>query len=127
MINSRKIEDLTPECQIICKKFLEKLLEKDIHVKIIQTLRDAEYQQSLFKIGRSLPGKKVTNCDGVKKKSAHQSGMAFDIVPVDKSGKILWNDSETFKEIADIGVSLGLRAGYYFKTLPDSPHFEMNK
>jgi len=124
MINSRKIEDLVPEAQIACKKFIEECKKNDINVQIIQTLRDSEYQASLYALGRTKPGKKVTNCDGVKSKSNHQSGKAWDAVPL-KDGKIDWNDDKTFKKMADIAVSLGLRAGYYFKSLKDSPHFEM--
>lgn len=127
MINSRKIEDLKPNAQIKCKEFIQKCLDSKIPVKIIQTLRDSEYQNSLYQQGRTHPGKIVTNCDGIKKKSNHQSGEAWDAVPVDDKGNILWNDKNKFKQMADIAVSLGLTAGYYFKSLPDSPHFELKK
>lgn len=125
MINSRKIEDLTPEAQIKCKEFIEECLKKEIKVKIISTLRDSEYQKSLYEIGRSVPGKKVTDCDGTKNKSVHQSGNAFDAVPLDDKGNILWEDKEKFKKMADIAVDLGLTAGYYFRSLKDSPHFQL--
>ncbi len=125
MVNSRKIEDLKPEAQVKCKEFIQKCVDVKIPVKIIQTKRDAEYQGSLYAQGRTKPGNIVTNCDGVKKKSNHQSGEAWDAVPVDEKGNILWNDKKKFKQMADIAVSLGLTAGYYFKSLPDSPHFEL--
>lgn len=124
MINSRKIEDLKPEAQIKCKQFIEECAKNGIEIKIIQTLRDSEYQASLYAQGRTLPGKKVTNCDGYKNKSNHQSGKAWDAVPL-KNGQIDWNDDKSFKKMADIAVKLGLNAGYYFKSLKDSPHFEM--
>jgi len=125
MINSRNIEDLTTETQLICKKFIEKCKEADITIKIIQTLRDAEYQKSLYNSGRVDKTKKIlTNCDGYTKKSAHQSGKAFDAVPVDEHGNILWSDMGKFRKMAEIGKSIGLKAGYYFKMI-DSPHFEL--
>jgi len=127
MLNSRKLEDLTPEAQTKCKEFIQKCSDAKIPVKIIQTRRDQEYQASLYAQGRTTPGNIVTNCDGVKKKSNHQSGEAWDAVPVDDKGTILWNDKKKFKQMADIAVSLGLTAGYYFKSLPDSPHFELKK
>ncbi len=126
MINSRKIEDLTPAAQEKIKELLALCDKNDIKVLVIQTLRDAEYQNSLYQIGRTKPGKVVTNCDGYRKKSNHQSGKAFDIVPVDNSGKILWNDSQKFREIADLAVSLGLSAGFYWRKFKDSPHIELN-
>lgn len=125
MVNSRKIEDLTPAAQVKCKEFIQKCSDEKLLVKIIQTKRDKEYQASLYAQGRTKPGNIVTNCDGVKKKSNHQSGEAWDAVPVDENGNILWNDKKKFKQMADIAVSLGLTAGYYFKSLPDSPHFEL--
>jgi len=126
MINSRKIEDLTPAAQEKIKELLALCDKNDIKVLVIQTLRDAEYQNSLYQIGRTKPGKVVTNCDGYRKKSNHQSGKAFDIVPVDDKGQILWNDSQKFRQIADLAVSLGLSAGFYWRKFKDSPHIELN-
>lgn len=126
MINSRKIEDLTLAAQEKCKALLALCEKNGIKVLVIQTLRDAEYQNSLYQIGRTKPGKIVTHCDGYRKKSNHQSGRAFDIVPVDAKGQILWNDSNKFRQIADLAVSLGLSAGFYWKKFADSPHIELN-
>lgn len=126
MINSRKLEDLTPIAQEKIKSLLALCEKNSIKVLVIQTLRDAEYQNSLYQIGRTKPGKVVTNCDGYRKKSNHQSGKAFDIVPVDDKGQILWNDSQKFRQIADLAVSLGMSAGFYFKKFKDSPHIELN-
>ena len=95
-----------------------------LKVLIIQTLRDAEYQNSLYQIGRSKPGKKVTNCDGYKVQSNHQSGLAWDAVPVDAKGAILWNDSKKFEQMAKIAKELDIRAGHYWR-MKDSPHFEI--
>lgn len=127
MINSRDINDLKPAAREKCLKLIEVLSEKGIEVKVIQTLRDEEYQKFLYMKGRNkVPGEKiVTNCDGYKKKSAHQSGMAWDMVPLDKNCKINWNDLKAFKIMADEAVKLGIVAGYYFKSLKDCPHFEL--
>jgi hypothetical protein len=126
MVNSRKIEDLVPAAQEKCRALLTLCEKNNIKVTVIQTLRDAEYQNSLFQSGRTKPGKIVTNCDGFRKKSNHQSGKAFDIVPVDAKGQILWNDSNKFRQIADLAISLGLTAAFYWKKFPDSPHIELN-
>lgn len=41
-------------------------------MRICQGLRTVAQQQELFAQGRTKPGKRVTNCDGVVKKSRHQ-------------------------------------------------------
>lgn len=124
MINSRDLLDLKPPARKRCEDFIADCERAGIKVKIIQTLRDAEYQNYLFQQGRTRTGDIITNADGYAKKSNHQNGLAWDAVPLDASGKILWNDKAKFRQMADIAVSLGIRAGYYWKTLPDSPHFE---
>ena len=126
MINSRKIEDLNTTAQEKCKSFIVECEKSGLTIKIIQTLRDAEYQNSLYKQGRFGDKKKiVTNKDGYKNKSNHQSGNAWDAVPVDDKGNILWNDNEKFKKMAEIAKKMNINAGYYWKMV-DSPHFEVN-
>lgn len=125
MINSRKIEDLTPIAQEKCKLFIAECTKNGLKVKIIQTLRDSAYQQSLYAQGRTTQGKIVTKCDGVKNKSRHQSGNAWDAVVLDEDGDINWSDATLYKKMADIAVSLGLVAGYYF-SFRDLDHFEIN-
>lgn len=125
MINSRKLEDLTPTAKEKCELWVAECKENGINVKIIQTLRDAEYQNNLYQQGRTIPHtKKVTNCDGYKVKSAHQSGNAWDAVPVDDKGLILWGSTSKFKIMADVAKEMGIKPGYYFKMV-DSPHFEI--
>ena len=126
MINSRKIEDLKPVAQLKCREFIKACEDAGLKIKIIQTLRDAQYQNSLYQQGRTtgVKGKTVTNCDGYKKQSNHQGGLAWDSVPIDDKGNILWKDNAKFKQMADIAIKLGIRAGYYWKMV-DPPHFEI--
>lgn len=126
MINSRKIEDLKPVAQLKCREFIKECEEAGLSIKIIQTRRDAEYQNSLYQQGRTTGtiGKIVTKCDGYKLQSNHQSGLAWDAVPLDDKGVIMWNDGKKFKQMADIAKTLGIKAGYYWKMV-DSPHFEL--
>ena len=127
MINSRKIEDLVPDAQIKCRQFLSACSEIGLNVKITQTRRDAEYQNSLYQQGRTVPGKIVTNVDGYKKKSNHQSGQAWDAVPLDSKGQINWTDEKLYRKMADVAVKLGITAGFYWKSFKgDMGHFEIN-
>ena len=124
MINSRKVEDLKPDAQNACLKFLRLCTEAGLNIKIIQTLRDAEYQHHLYEQGRTAPGKIVTKCDGYKNKSRHQSGEAWDAVVLDDDGDIDWTNISQYKKMADIGVKMGLTAGFFF-SFRDLDHFEV--
>lgn len=125
MINSRKIEDLTPKAREACIKLLELFKQNGINCRVVQTLRDAEYQTSLYQIGRrGIKGEKtVTPLDGIKKKSRHQSGKAFDIAIFDDKGQPVWVDKR-YKVMADLARSIGIIPGYYFKSI-DADHFEV--
>lgn len=125
MVNSRKLEDLKPLARAKCIEFLAECERAGIKVQVIQTLRDSEYQRYLYQQGRTRKGPIVTWKDGAQAKSEHQSGLAFDVVPLGKKGEILWSDRLKFRKMAEIGKSLGLRCGFYWKS-PDSPHFELS-
>lgn len=71
-----KVEAIQKELDAYCKKNY-----KGHRFKLIEGFRTAEYQNSLYRQGRTKPGKKVTNCDGYLKKSPHQYGLAVDFWP----------------------------------------------
>ncbi len=56
-------------------RVLQVMLINGTPMKVIQGLRTAEYQHTLWLQGRNekFPGKIVTNCDGFIKKSRHQA------------------------------------------------------
>lgn len=75
---------------------------------------------------------KVTNCDGVNKKSYHQSGRAFDIYAY-VDGKPSWYHGH-YKPIADHLIKIAkerydvdLEWGGNFKSFKDLPHFQIKK
>lgn len=121
MIDSRKIEDLHPKVQVLCRQFIEKCKEADINVIITSTYRDAAKQAALYAIGRTIPGKKVTYARAGF--SFHNWKVAFDFCPVDEKGKCLWDETLLFIKCGRIGKSLGLEWGGDFKR-PDMPHFQ---
>ena len=126
MINSRKIEDLKPAAQAKCLEFLAACAKAGLRVQVIQTLRDAEYQHSLYEQGRTKPGKIVTNCDGYTRPSKHQSGLAWDAVPLDGNGNIIWSDRSIYAGMAKIAAGLGITAGYNWHSLGDLDHFQVD-
>jgi peptidoglycan LD-endopeptidase CwlK len=86
-------------------------------------LRTAEEQNGLFI-------KKVSKCDGYKKKSYHQSGNAFDIFVL-KDGKATWDKkyyppvARHLQKIAKEKFNINLIWGGDWKTFVDMPHFEV--
>jgi hypothetical protein len=75
----------------------------------------------------------VTNADGVKYKSNHQSGRALDVVPVNAAGNPEWPGAEDprWQMIAAVFKSQGFKwGGDWTKAVngidPDLPHYEMS-
>ena len=99
---------------------------------VIEGVRTTQRQQELYAQGRTKPGSKVTNADGVKNKSNHQAkadgyGHAVDIVPY----PVDWNTTSKFRAIADAmkqaakDLDVKMEWGGDWTKLVDLPHFEI--
>lgn len=99
---------------------------------VIEGVRTTQRQQELYAQGRTKPGSKVTNADGVKNKSNHQAkadgyGHAVDIVPY----PVDWNTTSKFRAIADAmkqaakDLGVKLEWGGDWTSFKDLPHFEV--
>lgn len=119
----RDINALKPLAQQACKLFLEECEKAGLKVLVTQTLRTAEYQNSLYQQGRTKSGSIVTNADGYKNKSNHQSGMAWDICKNVKGQE--YSDKSFFKKCGDIAKKLGIEWGGTW-TFVDEPHFQID-
>lgn len=115
--------------------------------KISNGVRTSAEQYALYCQGRTvLTDKKgnklgkVTNCDGITKKSNHQAkadgyGYAIDIAMLDPNNpkEVLWNDIAMYTKVANhikaIAKEQGLRIewGGDWKSFKDYPHFELKK
>lgn len=105
MINSRKLEDLHPAVDVLCRQFIAKCRDQGIDVLITSTYRDNASQNALYAQGRTTSGAKVTNAKGGE--SFHNYRCAFDFVPI-VNGKAQWNDFDCFKTCGKIAESIGL-------------------
>ena len=89
------------------------------------THRSVEEQQAIFK--QNEPGKILTHCDGVIKKSKHNylPAQAFDVAVI-IDGKAQWQEIfyiPMLKAISELGYSERIRAGGNF-SFRDWPHLE---
>lgn len=138
-----KMKGVHPKLIDLMKKAIS---DSPYDFKIIQGLRTAEYQNSLYQQGRTKPGKIVTKLDGYNRKSNHQAkadgyGHAVDIAVCgyyDGNGNYVkcTTDAEMFdnKKLVEISrhvkavakeMGLDIVWGGDWKTLYDTPHYEL--
>lgn len=121
MINSRDPKELTSQAQALWHQLHDECAKVGIDLILTSTYRDVESQNDLYAIGRTKPGKIVTNARGGE--SFHNYRIAFDVVPV-VNGKASWNDLSLWKRVSGIGKKLGLVSGADF-SIRDYPHFQL--
>jgi peptidoglycan L-alanyl-D-glutamate endopeptidase CwlK len=87
------------------------------------TLRSNDEQAALYAQGRTKPGHIVTNAKAGH--SAHNYGLALDIVPM-VNGKPDWHGSDPiWKQIGELGMAAGLTwLGAPGSSFPEKPHLE---
>lgn len=138
-----KMKGVHPKLIELMKKAIS---DSPYDFKIVQGLRTAEYQNSLYQQGRTKPGKIVTKLDGYNRKSNHQAkadgyGHAVDIAVCghyDGNGNYVkcTTDAEMFdnKKLVEISrhvkavakeMGLDIVWGGDWKTLYDTPHYEL--
>lgn len=121
--SNRKLVNVHPYVKNKAIELIKKAYAEGIYVQITQGFRSIEEQNELYAIGRTKPGKKVTNAKGGQ--SIHNYGLAFDIVILNNDGSLNWNTSDKrWKRVGQIGQSIGLEWGGTWKTFKDYPHFQ---
>jgi peptidoglycan L-alanyl-D-glutamate endopeptidase CwlK len=120
LINSRLVKDLHPIVKELCEKHIAACEKRGIRIITTSTLRDNEYQATLYAQGRTKAGSIVTN---MKEIGPHGFGLAYDVVAT-IAGNAIWNDNAIWKIIGEEGKKLGLVWGGDWKSISDKPHFE---
>lgn len=137
----RELGELVPELQEKAKLFLAECKKEGIDVLVVETYRNNLVQKAYYLQGRELleevntarvfsglpkislkENKKITNTKAGQSK--HNIRKAFDCVPL-VNDKPCWSNSELFTKIGAIGKKCGLKWGGDFKSIKDSPHFEL--
>ena len=129
-ITLKRIETFHPQYREWLKElYLEannKLLPKGMRLRFTHVLRTIEEQNKLY---NQRP--KVTNAKGGE--SIHNYGLAFDIVILldkDNNGtfeSISYVNDKYWLRVVEFFKSKGFKWGGDFKSLKDTPHFELSK
>lgn len=142
---SRKIEDLCPAMQPLCRQFQADCKAAGVPVLITCTWRSYACQAELYAQGRTQaqldaagvrataqPGKpKVTNAKpGQSKHEVTLNGKpyskAFDFVPLDARGAAIWDaKNPAWAKCGAIAQRLGLDWGGAWTSFKDMPHCQL--
>lgn len=118
---SRSLSDLTPAAREKALRWVDACKAEGIDVLVYCTYRDAAEQNELYAIGRTKPGKRVTNARGGN--SIHQYRCAWDAVPL-VHGKPAWNDLERYKTMAKCAKALGIEWAGDWVSFKEQAHFQ---
>ena len=132
-ITLERIEKLHPKIKDEVKKIVNEvnnLLAENIQIRIVQGLRTIEEQDSLYSLGRTKPGKKVTNAKGGS--SFHNYGLAIDFCLLINGKEISWDLNKDFdndkikdwQEIINCFKKYGWESGAEWKSIKDNPHLQ---
>ena len=119
MVNSRDLTLLRDDVEQNVRTFISLCKAQGLKVLVTQTVRDDEYQEYLYSLGRTRPGNIVTNR---RRTTYHGAGLAFDICQNIKGQE--YNDVGFFKNCAIIAKHLGFSWGGDWSKFPDKPHFQ---
>ena len=118
---SRSLSDLHPKAREKALQWLDACKAAGIDVLIYCTYRDAKEQDDLYRIGREIPGKRVTNAKGGQ--SMHQYRVAWDAVPL-IGGKPAWSNSELYRRMGEIAEGFGIEWAGRWKSFREVAHFQ---
>ena len=128
-MSSRKLTDLHPQMQPMVTRFLANARAAGIDLLATCTYRSNEEQAALYAIGRTKPGRIVTNAKPGR--STHNNtlngkpaALAVDVVPL-RDGKPVWSASDpVWKRVGEIGEKVGLEWAGRWTTFREYPHFQ---
>lgn len=128
-MSSRKLTDLHPQMQPMVTRFLANARTAGIDLLVTCTYRSNEEQAALYAIGRTKPGRIVTNAKPGR--STHNNtlngkpaALAVDVVPL-RDGKPVWSASDpVWKRVGEIGEKVGLEWAGRWTTFREYPHFQ---
>jgi len=128
-ISSSRLIGLHPTLVARYTDFDAAMTAKGILLRITQGLRTWPQQDAIYAIGRTVPGKIVTDAQGGY--SAHCFGYALDVAPNDPAFETWtpdWNTKDDrWKQVLDAALTYGLAEGAQWRTFPDFPHLYLQE
>lgn len=136
-LGERSLKNLDGVHPNLVKVMKVAIVNSPVDFTITEGVRTLKRQQELYAQGRTKPGIKVTNADGIKNKSNHQAkadgfGHAVDLYPF-FLGQVQVNHKDTIKNLKLISdhikkvakeLGIGITWGGDWKFV-DCPHFEL--
>lgn len=131
-MSSRKLADLHPLMQALIADFLARVEFEGIDLIVTCTYRSDEEQARLYAIGRTKPGRRVTNAKPGQ--SMHNfrfngkpASLAVDVVPL-RAGKPVWGttgaDLALWQKVGKLGEAAGLEWAGRWTKFREFPHFQ---
>lgn len=109
--------------QLAARRFLARVLDAGLHVRILSGTRSYAEQNALFRRGRyGNAGPVVTNARGGQ--SLHNFGVAWDIGVFDARGRYL-QDGAPYERAAEAGMDSTLEWGGDNPRFVDRPHYQL--
>lgn len=103
---------------------LEQSAKEGIYLIVTDGYRTKKRQDELYAMGRTKPGKIITNAKGSDYSSQHMWGLAVDIA-INDSERLY--DVTLMKKVSKIAKKIGLGWGGDWKSFPDAPHFYLKE
>lgn len=120
-VNLDRLNMLHPSIRDAAISAYNECVSKGLNLQITQTMRTFAESDALYAIGRTKPGKKVTNSKAGQ--SYHNYGLALDFVMI-VGGKPVWSVTDEWMEVVNIFKAHGFKWGGDWKSLKDYPHLE---
>ena len=127
-----KLAKLYPPFADAVRELVLQARAKGMPVSIFQGLRTFGQQLELYKKGRDanfkVIDKKQVVTNAPPGMSMHNYGLAVDLVfdgdEVRPGYQWSWANKHPWKQLALLGKGCGLEPAFFWKTFPESPHFE---
>ncbi len=122
-LNADRLGDpeLKPELVQKVTRLISLAKSRGFSLVVTQGFRSIAEQNRLYALGRTKPGKIVTNARGGQ--SNHNKGTAVDVAFV-VNGEVTWNDS-LYAKLGPWAAAVGLKWGGNWKHFKDKPHLEL--
>jgi peptidoglycan L-alanyl-D-glutamate endopeptidase CwlK len=127
---SRALGDLHPQVRERVVQFLHLCDANQIDILVTCTWRSPQEQDKLYAIGRTEPGRIITNARAGQSLHNWMTGgtpasRAIDVVPL-VDGKPVWDDKDPlWQSIGRLGEAAGLEWAGRWKKFKEYPHFQL--